>query len=369
MCTLPRLVRWTFKGLWEVCADDSGRFLADARVIKGQLWPLDDDISAKKIETYLTQLEACGRIRLYVVARVRYGVVVNFLRHQKISHPTPSKLPDPPEMPNDDFGNGSRISPESPKGDGGSDSGNPPETLQRDSRAIPERFRPDLERDVDFDLERSGSGSGGGFRKSAAAAPSRSREKNGPIDRRLPPAALDLLAKMPAARRPDGEQQLWDALEHSDGAKIRRGVYARAQSPAHLEHACRHVLKQLPRDPGLSVLWVLNKLLEPWVETDAQGRTVTEAAAYNGKLERAADERDRRQRLADAEEWVAAHPDEWAELEARETSRYPNHENDPIQAWALRMALTSAKIEAAEAACAPVTAAAGHGPTSEDRTT
>jgi hypothetical protein len=330
-------VRWTFKGLWEVSADDAGRFVADARIIKGQLWPLDDDITAKKIEAYLKQLAERGRISLYAVAGVRYGVVVNFLKHQKISHPTPSRLPAPPESHDDLGGNGARNSPEPPQNDSG------------DAR---ESFRPDRDVDLDrdVDVDKDGILNGGRFRKSAGAVPDRSRDQNSPTEKRLPEPALDILAKMPAERRPDGERQLWAALEDPDGAKIRRGEYAKAQNVAHLEYACRHALKRLPNDRGLCVLWVLRKLAEPWVATDANGRTVTEAAAETGKQERAADERERAQRIADAESWANANVEECAEIEYRLTQQYPDRHRDLIQASAYRMALVSAKIAAAEGA-------------------
>lgn len=349
--SLPRLVRWTFKGLWEVCADDEGRFLADARVIKGQLWPLDDDISAKKIESFLATLADKQRILLYVVSGVRYGVVVHFLKHQKISHPTKSKLPDPPDNPNDGGGNGSRVSPEGPRSDSG---------------APPERFRPDrdvdLDRDVDVDVEKDGIGVGG---ERAAFARNDARAR-GAADRPaadsadaelqlpLPDAALELLARMPADRRADGRQQFVAALHAPEGAKIKRDKYVRAQSPAHLAHACRRVIKQLPnaRDKGSVALWVLQKLLDPWVETDANGRTLTEAAAHNERRQEAEPAIDQRQRIADGEEWAAAHPDEWAAIEARHQADYPGWEDNPVMQIALTIALRSAKCRAAESALA-----------------
>lgn len=95
MCGLKRDVRFTFKGLWEVCADDEGRFQADPRLVKAQVWPLDDDLTVKKVAAYLAELAELGRILLYDVGGARYGVVLKW-HHQKISHPTPSKIPPPP---------------------------------------------------------------------------------------------------------------------------------------------------------------------------------------------------------------------------------------------------------------------------------
>jgi hypothetical protein len=113
-------------------ADDEGRFQADARLIKGDVWPLDDDISMKKIEKWLQLLTGVtvtvGRKRLpaiilYVVDGVRYGFMPGFVKHQKISHPTPSKLPAPPD------------------------------SLLKDSGKAPEPLRPDVDVDVELDRD------------------------------------------------------------------------------------------------------------------------------------------------------------------------------------------------------------------------
>jgi hypothetical protein len=114
-------------------ADDAGRFQADARLIKADVWPLDDDITNKKIEVWLAQLAGVmvtdddgnrvPAIQLYVVDGIRYGFLAGFVKHQKISHPSPSKFPPPPEP------------------------------LRNHSGGAPERLRPDTDRDVDRDLD------------------------------------------------------------------------------------------------------------------------------------------------------------------------------------------------------------------------
>ena len=143
-CRLPRDVRFTYKGIWEVMADDEGRFQADTRLIKGDVWPLDDDITTKKLESWLKILadvvvtdrgsRRVPAVVLYVVDGVRYGFLPGFVKHQKISHPTPSKFPPP--------------------------SGIAPESLRNDSGDFPESFRPDVDfdvdGDVDFDFEEEG---------------------------------------------------------------------------------------------------------------------------------------------------------------------------------------------------------------------
>lgn len=92
---LPKPTRLTWIGLWTY-VDDAGRGVDDARLVKAELWPLDDDYPAKKVEKDLELLEANGSIRRYVVDGRRYFVIVEW-HHQKIDRPTPSLLPPPPD--------------------------------------------------------------------------------------------------------------------------------------------------------------------------------------------------------------------------------------------------------------------------------
>lgn len=72
--------RITFAGLW--CeADDEGRGIADARLLKGAIWPLDDDITHETIEEHLDALGA-DHITLYEVAGERFYEVNNWEAHQ-----------------------------------------------------------------------------------------------------------------------------------------------------------------------------------------------------------------------------------------------------------------------------------------------
>lgn len=90
---LPFRARLTWVGLWTHC-DDAGRAKDNARLIKGDVWPLDD-VSLRDIEEDLAVLAAHGRIVRYEVAGARYLEIVNWRDHQKIPKPTPSRLPGP----------------------------------------------------------------------------------------------------------------------------------------------------------------------------------------------------------------------------------------------------------------------------------
>lgn len=77
---LPRDARTTFQGLW--CeADDEGRGIADARLLKGAIWPLDDDITPEIIDDHL-ELLGKEHITLYEIAGERYYEVVRWEAHQ-----------------------------------------------------------------------------------------------------------------------------------------------------------------------------------------------------------------------------------------------------------------------------------------------
>lgn len=88
--------RLLFVGLWTHC-DDEGRAVDEPRIIKGALFPLDDDITSRDVDADLASLEGVGAIRRYVFEGKRYLVVCNW-HHQKIDRPSKSRLPAPPEV-------------------------------------------------------------------------------------------------------------------------------------------------------------------------------------------------------------------------------------------------------------------------------
>lgn len=87
--------RLTFIGLW-THADDAGRCVDDARLIKAAIWPLDDRTAAD-IEIDLKALTESSLITRYMLNRKRYIAVTGWDEHQRINRPTPSKLPAPEE--------------------------------------------------------------------------------------------------------------------------------------------------------------------------------------------------------------------------------------------------------------------------------
>src|SRR5262252_9843067 len=88
---LSRDARLFFILLWTI-ADDAGIARANSRMLASLLYPYDDT-AVELIPIWLTELEDEGCVRLYEVNGSHYLDIPNWLKHQKIDHPTPSKLP------------------------------------------------------------------------------------------------------------------------------------------------------------------------------------------------------------------------------------------------------------------------------------
>jgi hypothetical protein len=107
----PIPVRWTFVGLLGY-VDDHGRGLDELRLMKAELYPLDDDMTAKKIDGHLSTIVDRGPLCRYVVDGMAYLHITSWTEHQKVSHPSDSRIPPCPTHDKD--GNDSGTPPESP---------------------------------------------------------------------------------------------------------------------------------------------------------------------------------------------------------------------------------------------------------------
>lgn len=94
IAVLPRDLRLHFIQLWTY-ADDHGRGKDEPRVIKGAIWPIDDDVSSEQVEAWQAALAVAGRIVRYTVDGRPFFEVVNWHEHQKPNRRTDSKLPGP----------------------------------------------------------------------------------------------------------------------------------------------------------------------------------------------------------------------------------------------------------------------------------
>lgn len=88
--------RLFYIGLWSF-ADDEGRFKAHDDLLKSQIFPYDKS----RINISALKKELDGKVQWYEFHGNQYGFCKNFKKHQKISHPTPSKLPVPPIIKED----------------------------------------------------------------------------------------------------------------------------------------------------------------------------------------------------------------------------------------------------------------------------
>jgi hypothetical protein len=87
---ISRDARLLYIALWNL-ADDHGKMRGDTRFIKGQVFPYDTD----DIEPWLIELERIEKVIRYTVDGSKYLMLKNFAKHQKVDHPTDSKIPDP----------------------------------------------------------------------------------------------------------------------------------------------------------------------------------------------------------------------------------------------------------------------------------
>ena len=88
---LSRDARLLFIQLWTI-VDDEGRARAASRLLASLLYPYDDD-APDLIERWLSELEQGNCLRRYLVDGSQYLEIVNWLKHQKIDHPSASKIP------------------------------------------------------------------------------------------------------------------------------------------------------------------------------------------------------------------------------------------------------------------------------------
>jgi len=89
----PISVRYFWSQLWGYC-DDHGRGRYDARLIKADTFPLDDEVTAETVRRWMQALEQAGVIVAYEVAGKRYFECVNWDEHQSIRHKKKTNIPD-----------------------------------------------------------------------------------------------------------------------------------------------------------------------------------------------------------------------------------------------------------------------------------
>lgn len=91
MGRISREARLLFIQLFTI-VDDSGRARASSRLLASLLYPYDSD-APELIDTWLSELNNEGCVTLYDADGNKYLQITNWLKHQKIDKPSPSKIP------------------------------------------------------------------------------------------------------------------------------------------------------------------------------------------------------------------------------------------------------------------------------------
>jgi hypothetical protein len=92
-----RDARLLFVLLWTLC-DDHGRFRASPIFLRTSLFPYDLDVTPQVAAGWLDELVAKRRVQLYEHNGESYGVVLNWVKHQRIDNAGKPMYPDPPQL-------------------------------------------------------------------------------------------------------------------------------------------------------------------------------------------------------------------------------------------------------------------------------
>lgn len=332
LAELPLAARYTFAGLI-AHADDEGRLKGDPRLIKAQVWPLDDYMTSAEVANQLDAL-ASGpdpRIRWYRVAGRQFIEIVNFRKHQYIQKPKPSELPASSSA---DASHTDTIRlPDAYRLDGMGLDGNgaermpPPLAVASPRTAEPPRQPTDDPEPLTKRRERDEVGDESDW-----------SQQRLPPSVTLPPHAEQFIAELYGAprvsdeRRRDVRRQLMDAIDPAKrGARLRHGVYVRARDADHLGRVCLAVRCDPPQSTDGAIVVVLRKLQD--AETDANGRTVTEAASVASRDTVALEERYHAAAKGAANAWVAGHRDAYEPIKARLVAQFGDVSAMPDGDW------------------------------------
>jgi hypothetical protein len=77
-------------------ADDDGRFEWNARQLFARVFALRDDVKLRDVEQAMAAISECGLVQVYSSAGRSFAAHPAWRKHQYISRPTKSKIPEPP---------------------------------------------------------------------------------------------------------------------------------------------------------------------------------------------------------------------------------------------------------------------------------
>lgn len=282
---LARDARLTFLGLISAMADDHGRLSGAAKIVRGAVYPFDEDVSTRDVEEHIEALANAGLIERYQVNGSSYIHIKNWSRHQRVDKPSPSLLPEPPHTV--------------------------PRVVDEGSQNIRGAFPTEGSVVV---VEGSGTGKEAERDGDCMAAPL------APLVR-LPRNAQQLVERFyPFAsnRRLEVIAQLYLTLESAGrGAKVRRGEYVKARDPEHLDRVCAAVLDDPPNRDDLAIVWVLRKLQDP-----LPGPSPTEVAKKQEDARRQQEEAYQAAMRTAGLQWSTEHPEEYEQIRAAVDAQY-----------------------------------------------
>lgn len=100
LSSVSRDARLTFVGMWNN-SDDYAVVKGHPAWLKNNIFPYDD-IKITEFQKWLGELEGIGVIRAFEHNGEKFYHIKNFLKHQTINRPSPSKNPTPPTTINED---------------------------------------------------------------------------------------------------------------------------------------------------------------------------------------------------------------------------------------------------------------------------
>lgn len=95
VASLPIPTRYAWVALW-MYVDDEGRGRDNVALIRAHTWPLDESYTSRKVAADLDRMAERAMICRYVVADDHLLHIPTWGSWQKVSHPTPSRLPPCP---------------------------------------------------------------------------------------------------------------------------------------------------------------------------------------------------------------------------------------------------------------------------------
>lgn len=288
LAEVPRGARLTFAGIISACADDAGRFKANPRVVRGAIYALDDTVTVADVAAELEQLGGIGVVTFYTVNGERFGLVVNWTKHQKIDRPTPSQLPPPPP-----------------------DSSSPRRVFDEDSSSPRDR------------AERSGA-EGNGVERSGADARAHAREANTSRERQGGSVRDRFIATFYHDAPPRTVQQVTRELVDVAREGVRVGKHCvRAINDAHVDEVLEETLTEAGRIAKPHSAWgyALRKLQD--TSRKAVGRVTGEEMAKHAEEDTALSRRYQTARAAEIDRWRKTHAAEYAAIEQRARAAQP----------------------------------------------